>query len=318
MNKNKSLHRSLLQILTLAFMLTPVFAQAQDAIGRVIQTAGLVTAVNTAGAERQLARGSEIFAEETITTGPSGSAQLRLTDGAVISLEVDSFFTVDEYEYDGAGGAADTTIMTMARGTMRTLTGVIGDDPADTYQLNTPFASIGVRGTEYGVIVDNTGRVRVVVFDGAVSLAPVGGGAPVTVGVGGDTDAAEIADGANVVELDAIADPEVQAALRAVVEMVTAAISDQDVANLPSPAVALQVREANQQRQQEQQQQQQQENNPGGRDAAGVLTDAEGNVQVVRTNEDLATARVVVVVSVSRENPGAFDVTVTQGVTPNR
>jgi len=115
--KLRSLIRnSLLPLTAVAFLMTPVFAQAQDAIGRVIQTAGLVTAVTPAGAERRLARGSEIFVDETITTGPQGNAQLRLTDGAVISLEMDSFFTVDDYEYDGPGGAADTTIMTMARG----------------------------------------------------------------------------------------------------------------------------------------------------------------------------------------------------------
>jgi hypothetical protein len=103
----------------------PAYVQAQDAIGRVIQTAGLVTAVNIAGDEREVARGSEIFESETITTGPSGNTKLRFTDGAVITLDADSFFTVDEYEYDGEGGAADSMIMTMARGTMRTLTGVI-------------------------------------------------------------------------------------------------------------------------------------------------------------------------------------------------
>jgi len=151
--------------------------------------------------ERRIARGSEIFVGETITTGPRGSTQLRLIDGAIISLEVDSFFSVDEFEYDGAGGAADSVIMTMARGTLRTLTGTIGDDPADTYEFNTPFASIGVRGTEYAVVIDNSGRVRVFVFDGSISVAPSAGGLPTIVGLEGNSDAVDLSDDTTVSEL---------------------------------------------------------------------------------------------------------------------
>lgn len=304
---------NLLAWLLAACLLVPGFAQAQDAIGRVIRTAGVVNAIDTAGAERPLARGSEVFMNEIIVTGPRGSTQLRLTDGAVISLEADSEFSVDDYEFDGAGGAADSVIMTMARGTMRTLTGAIGDDPADTYTLNTPFASIGVRGTEYGVVVDNNGRVRVIVFDGSISVAPVAPGTiPVIVGLEGDADVVDVADNATVVALEDVP-PEVQA----IVRIVTEAVSDAEVARLPPPEQAVQIQRALDQRGQEQQQQQQQEEQPGGRDAAGTLVDADGNAQVVRNDSELNNARAVVVITVSENDPNAFDPETRRSASPN-
>ena len=308
--------RSLLPFLAAAFLFTPIVAQAQDAIGRIIQTAGAVTAVNATGAERQIARGSEIFIGEAITTGPRGSAQLRLIDGAVISLEVDTVFTVDDYEFDGAGGAADTTIMTMARGTMRTLTGVIGDDPADIYEMNTPFASIGVRGTEYAVVVEPNGNVRVFVFDGSVSVSPpAGGGAPTIVGIGGDSDGVEVDDTMTVTEVALTDLPDnVQAQITG---MTTEEISEARVNALPSPETAIQLEINLQQRAREQQQQNINEANDTNDGAAGQNVDADGRVQLATTENELINARAVVVISVSKTDPNAFDQTTIIGVTPN-
>lgn len=297
----------LARFLLVASLLVPAFAQAQDAIGRIIQTSGVVTAVNAAGAERRIARGSEVFIGETITTGPRGASQLRLSDGAVISLEADTFFSVDEYEYDGAGGAADTTIMTMARGTMRTLTGTIGEDPTDTYELNTPFASIGVRGTEYAVVVDTTGRVRVFVFDGSVSVAPpTGGGAPTIVGIGGQADNVEVADDATVTEI-ALEDVPSEV-VNVIASMVTETISDDEVARLPPSEVATEVQRRVEQRQNEEQSESIRSQQPGARDSAGTNVDASGRVLVATTEDELVEARTVVVISVSEEDPDAFDV----------
>lgn len=317
MNKNKTLRRNLLPLAALAFLVTPVFAQAQDAIGRVIQTAGVVTAVNTAGMERRIARGSEFFEDETITTGPNGSAQLRLNDGAVIALEVDTFFTVDEYEFDGAGGAADTTIMTMVQGTMRTLTGVIGEDPADTYELNTPFASIGVRGTEYAIVVDTSGQVRVFVFDGSVAVAPATpGGVPTIVGLQGDSDNVAVDENFAVTELTG---DDIPPAIQTIINnMDTSPVDQATVDSLPPANIAVQVQRSAEQRAAENQQAATNASRPNAAKGTGNLVDANGNVQTVTTQTELIQARTVVVVSVIKNDPGAFDERTVVSVTPNR
>jgi hypothetical protein len=313
MKTTQKLCKNLISILAIICLLVPAFAQAQDAIGRVIRTTGLVMAVNVAGAERQIARGSEIFEDETITTGPQGTTQLRLVDGAIINLEPGSFFSVDEFEYDGAGGAADSVVMTMVQGSMRTITGVIGEDPADTYEFNTQFASIGVRGTEYGVIVEPGGRVRVVVFDGSISVAPsAGGGAPVIVGLEGDSDAVDVTDDTTVIELDTLP-PEVQAILAIVME----AVSDEDVLNLPPAEQAVEIQRRLDESAQRNNQEALNESRPGDGDDAGLLVDADGNPIVARTEDELNNARVVVVISVGQQDPNLFDNTTKDSVSSN-
>lgn len=317
MIKSAGFTKHILSLLAVALFLAPAFAQAQ-AIGRIIQTSGLVTAVNATGTEREIARGSEIFVDETVTTGPRGNAKLRFTDGAVITLDVDSFFTVNTYEYDGAGGAADSMVMTIARGTMRTLTGTIGDDPADTYQLNTPFASIGVRGTEYAVAVDVTGRVRVFVFDGSIAVTPAApGSVPTVVGLQGDTDAVDVSDAQSLTEVDADSADLPQAVRDAVNSLQAAPVSDAEVSRLPDPTIAIQVNRNNQAQQRRQQQQDQADEEPGAEDSAGATVDAQGRVQTASTETEFVQARTVVIISVSENDPDAFDQTTRDRASPN-
>jgi len=294
----------------------PVYVQAQDAIGRVIEATGLITATDAAGDERRLARGSEIFTSEVINTGPRGNTKLRLTDGAVLTLDADSVFTVNEYEFDGAGGAADSVIMTMARGTMRTLTGVIGDDPADTYEMNTPFASIGVRGTEYAIVVEASGRVRVFVFDGSIAVStPTGGGVPTVVGIEGDADSVEVDETQAVVELS----PEdIPPAIQEVIDTLdTTPVAESEVAALPSADIAVEVQTNTEQRQQEQQQQESSDENVGEQ-AAGVNVDpSTGTALVATTETEIIQARTVVVVSVEETNPGSFSQETVISASPN-
>jgi hypothetical protein len=294
-------------------ILASAAVQAQDSIGRVILTTGVVTATNAAGVEREVARGSEIFAEESITTSNGGSAKLRFTDGGVVSLDADSVFTVNAYVYDGEGGAPDSMIMTMTRGTLRTLTGVIGDDPADTYEMNTPFASIGVRGTEYALVVEPSGRVRVFVFDGSVAVSPGGGGVPTVVGLTGDSDAVDVSDANTVRELSAdeiAASPEIQAVIN---RLDTTPVSQEAVDSLPAPDLALVIqRNQNQQAQEEALAEIQSE--LVGEDAAGLLVDATGQAISATDETTFIQARTIVIISISENDDNAFDVTVRENI----
>jgi len=43
--------------------------------------------------------------------------------------------------------------------------------PANPYRINSPTASIAVRGTEFSVIVEQTSETEVIVYDGLVEVA---------------------------------------------------------------------------------------------------------------------------------------------------
>ena len=146
------------------------FAQEGQAIGRVLSTTGSVTARDLGGALRELSRRSDIFVGDTVITGPNGFAQLRMVDSAQISFKEDTEFTFSSYSSDGPGGAADSALMEMVRGGFRTISGTIGDDGDDDYQVSTQFASIGIRGTTHEAVID-AGSLLTGVYDGGTTVA---------------------------------------------------------------------------------------------------------------------------------------------------
>jgi len=130
-------------------------AVAEDKVGRVLFTAGKVVAVDNAndGARdkpRRLSRGDPVRTGETIRTGNSGRTQLRLNDGALIALASESRFRIERYETpdEDAGGRA---VLRLLEGGFRTITGAIGEQSEDAYELATPVANIGIRGTKYAL-----------------------------------------------------------------------------------------------------------------------------------------------------------------------
>lgn len=126
----------------------PVLSYAAGA-ARVDFATGTVTAVNAAGAQRNVGKGAEINNGEAIVTGDSGRAQLRFSDGALISLQPGSEFKIDNYQYSGKGGGEEKGFFSLIKGGMRTITGLIGRSNRNNYQVTTSVATIGIRGTEY-------------------------------------------------------------------------------------------------------------------------------------------------------------------------
>ncbi len=144
--------------------------QESQAIGRVVTATGMVTASDQAGVTRELQRRSDIFVGDTITTGPAGFTQLRMVDSAQISFKEDTVFTFEAYNSDGPGGAPDNALMNMVQGGFRTISGTIGDDPNDDYEVSTQFASIGIRGTTHEAVID-VGSLLTGVYDGGTTIA---------------------------------------------------------------------------------------------------------------------------------------------------
>lgn len=124
-------------------------AHAADVVGRVISRVGQVTAVAPDGERRPLQRRSEVREGETVVTGPSGRAQVRFKDQGLVDLKPDSRFTVKRYRAQGAGDGEDSAVMELLKGGMRTITGAVGGGDDQQYRVETPLASIGIRGTQY-------------------------------------------------------------------------------------------------------------------------------------------------------------------------
>lgn len=153
--------------------------------GKVEFSIGNVTAVGTDGRSRSLTKGEEISTGDTIQTG-NGRTQVRFTDGGYISLMPNTEFKVNDYNYSGKADGTEKGFFGLVKGGLRALTGAIGHTNKKTYLVNTPVATIGIRGTEFLATMDDKLMVRV--GDGAVYIANDKGDIVLYKGQSGEVD----------------------------------------------------------------------------------------------------------------------------------
>jgi hypothetical protein len=148
------------------------------AAARIEFATGNVMAISSAG-QRPLARGAELNAGETINTG-DGRAQLRFADGAMMSLQPQTEFRIDDYSYGGKNDGTEKGFFSLLRGGLRTITGYIGKGNRDNYKVTTSVATIGIRGTEWsgsltpGSTPDET-QLNLGTGEGAIEVCNAGG-----------------------------------------------------------------------------------------------------------------------------------------------
>jgi FecR-like protein len=92
---------------------------------------------------RTLAPGSELHANETVRTGDAGKADLVFVDRTNLTVGPTSEVVLDKFVYDPVGNKGKV-VLQATRGAFRFATGT---QDHSAYQLNTPYGSLGVRGT---------------------------------------------------------------------------------------------------------------------------------------------------------------------------
>jgi hypothetical protein len=105
---------------------------------------------------RNLAGGQEIFLGDRIVTGPGGGLQILLLDGTTFSVGPNSSMIIDEFVYNPATGTGRLTA-SVARGTLRVISGRLARQDQEAIRVRTPTASVGVRGTMALILVSPNG-----------------------------------------------------------------------------------------------------------------------------------------------------------------
>jgi hypothetical protein len=146
--------RALAPLLALVLLLACAQALAQTRVGTLEQVAGLAWAIPPGGTERTLARGDALFEGDTVVTASDGELLLRMIDDAVIAVRAGTRFTITRYQFAGRERTAESaSVLSLVRGALRTVTGVIGRQNPRGFQLGTTTSTIGVRGTDFETLV---------------------------------------------------------------------------------------------------------------------------------------------------------------------
>lgn len=118
--------------------------------GKVLYSHGLVEAQNN-GRTRTLAKGDPVCVGETIMTRPSGMAQIRMVDNGLIAIRPETQLKIEKYDYSGTD--KDASLISLVKGASRFVTGQLGKMHPQFDLVQTPNATIGVRGTDHEAAV---------------------------------------------------------------------------------------------------------------------------------------------------------------------
>jgi len=144
----------LAMMLALLAAVYPASAYSAAAAEVAFATAG-VTATGADGIPRPLSKGASVDAGDMIQT-TAGRAQLRFSDGGIVSLQPNTEFRIDEYHYEGKTDGSEKGFFSLVKGGLRAITGAIGHVNKRNYQVNTAVATIGIRGTEFLALLNDT------------------------------------------------------------------------------------------------------------------------------------------------------------------
>ena len=169
-------------VIALAIVLalsTATPATAQQAIGSIIELAPDAYGTPPGGQATILDLGGGVVSDQLLQTLAQAATRVRFLDDTDLRIGERSMIVLDRLIYDPDQGTGELVIG-IAVGAIRFIS---GDLPPEQVVIETPVALIGIRGTDFVVVVAESGRTSVSVLEGVVIVAPFGG-QPVEAGVG--------------------------------------------------------------------------------------------------------------------------------------
>jgi hypothetical protein len=134
-------------------------------IGRVIAASGSVTVERKAITAVQavissgtitIRDGDLVYRGDTILTGADSKVSLTFADGTAFNVSSNARMTLDEYVYS-ADSKSNSSLFSLLKGTFTFVAGKIAG--TGTMRVDTPVATMGIRGTTPHVVVSEDGTV---------------------------------------------------------------------------------------------------------------------------------------------------------------
>jgi hypothetical protein len=153
----------------IALLVPGTVAAATPEIGDTVAVKSDVTA-EMGEEKRKLAKGAKVHQDETLVTGVKASAEIELLDTTKLAVGPSARIVLDKFVYD-AGAAPGSISINLSKGAFRFIT---GSSPKTAYEIKTPTASMGVRGTVFDVYVADDGETIVLLHEGGVDVCSTG------------------------------------------------------------------------------------------------------------------------------------------------
>lgn len=166
-------------------LLASNLALSAELFGSVDAINGSASVSDLLGKSVAVSSGQKIYEGQIIKTAADGEVHIVTEDGGLIALRPNTEFRVDKYKAEG--GSDDHILMSLLKGSLRSITGWIGKHNTSAYSVATPGTTIGIRGTDHETTVilkpgaDGVGTYDTVI-EGGTTLKTAHGSTDVTPG----------------------------------------------------------------------------------------------------------------------------------------
>lgn len=147
------MYRAAASIVVLALAALPQAALALT--GQVTNISGAVIARGLDGASRILSIRSEVAEGDVLVTADNSYARVKFTDGSEVVMRPGTQIKIDAYRFEDSNPERDGFVLSLLKGGMRSVTGLLARRNPGRASYSTPTATIGIRGTHFGALVCN-------------------------------------------------------------------------------------------------------------------------------------------------------------------
>lgn len=156
---------------TLVLILSPMAFAEMSGILMVVK--GEVTLVSKKTGEKLSAKvGKKVFEGDSLESGPTGRAKIVMADKNVINISPNSQLVIEKYVNDGSNKNVELNVL---KGKVRASVEERYDGEKNKFNVKTPSAVAGVRGTDFITGYNPSTRIsEVITFSGIVAVGQPG------------------------------------------------------------------------------------------------------------------------------------------------
>ena len=143
-------------------LLLLLISTAHASIGNVILQEGNTVIEQKDGTENTSEIDLDVFSYDIVKTG-AGKTAIEFVDATRVDVTEHSKLIIDEFVYDPATKTGTLSIKA-SLGTIRYASGLIAKNSKQNVKIETPTATIGVRGTDFTMTVDELGGSTIILL----------------------------------------------------------------------------------------------------------------------------------------------------------
>ncbi len=122
------------------------------AVANITAIEGVISVQHADGECALLDLQAPLYEKDILTSEADSRARIEFADQSVVLLPPESSLSIEAYAYPPENPATGNILLRLIKGGLRKITGLIGHAAPPQDQMQTPVASIGIRGTHYGLI----------------------------------------------------------------------------------------------------------------------------------------------------------------------